>query len=284
MNAMDLYEEHFPMNGGLFDIAPTDESYKICSPYSDKTPICLYEAQRILCIWSAHSKLQHYIEPEKFNTQPQSFSIYDCLMHFSNEEQLTAENTWYCNNCKEFEQAFKTINIWDTPKILPIHLKRFYYSGLEHKEKLSHLVTFPIHNLDLTPYIIGPIETPPIYDLCALMNHSGSLVAGHYTAYTKYRQDGKWYCFDDEDVREVHEVDLISEKAYVLFYVRKDVAWTAINELFMVEEDSEDSEDEDDNYNQSDNGNQYDDNNYNQSDWGTNKEEINLNQNTSCGW
>jgi hypothetical protein len=62
-----------------------------------------------------------------------------------------------------------------------------------------------------------------LYDLYAVSNHYGSLAFGHYTAYAKNCETGKWYDFNDSSVSELdgsHEV--VSPAAYVLFYIRKD--------------------------------------------------------------
>jgi len=107
-------------------------------------------------------------------------------------------------------------------------------------------------------------------------------VAGHYTAYIKYRETGKWYCFDDDDVREVNESDLVTNKAYVLFYVRKDVNWTSLNELYLISDDSEETDDvmpEYHNYNNPEENNPDRFNEYNSAGF---SDEINLNDDK--GW
>jgi ubiquitin C-terminal hydrolase len=37
----------------------------------------------------------------------------------------------------------------------------------------------------------------PEYQLFAVSNHYGNLGGGHYTAYARQTDDGKWYSFDD---------------------------------------------------------------------------------------
>ena len=36
-----------------------------------------------------------------------------------------------------------------------------------------------------------------VYELFAVSNHFGGMGGGHYTAYAKQTDDGRWYCFDD---------------------------------------------------------------------------------------
>jgi len=61
-----------------------------------------------------------------------------------------------------------------------------------------------------------------IYDLFGVVNHSGSVNFGHYTANCKNWKDGKWYNFNDSFVSEVSEKDIVSRSAYLLFYERKN--------------------------------------------------------------
>ena len=57
------------------------------------------------------------------------------------------------------------------------------------------------------------------YDLCATVNHVGSLGFGHYTAAAPIR--GDWYAFDDAHVRRLPaSADVASANSYLLFYKR----------------------------------------------------------------
>lgn len=56
-------------------------------------------------------------------------------------------------------------------------------------------------------------------------NHSGGLGGGHYTAFAKNKDDGRWYYFNDRNVDCVQEPEqqLKTAAAYVLFYqLRED--------------------------------------------------------------
>lgn len=52
-------------------------------------------------------------------------------------------------------RAFKSIQLYKTPKILIFALKRFKASNRMFKQKLETLVEFPINGLDLTKYVIN---------------------------------------------------------------------------------------------------------------------------------
>jgi len=150
------------------------------------------------------------------------------LRLFNEEEQLSEADQWYCSDCQKHVCAFKKFSIWTAPKILVVHLKRFSYRGRMFRERLDHLVQFPLHNFDLTEFIEGPQQgIPPLYELFAVSNHYGSLGGGHYTAYAKGRDtEDTWFLFDDSSVSTVRDPSsIVSTAAYVLFYRRKDIAW-----------------------------------------------------------
>ncbi|CAF4507662.1 unnamed protein product, partial [Rotaria magnacalcarata] len=60
------------------------------------------------------------------------------------------------------------------------------------------------------------------YDLVAVSNHTGGLTSGHYTAYSKNLQDGNWYSFDDDVVRQLNsDNNVVTKNAYILVYVQR---------------------------------------------------------------
>jgi len=65
-------------------------------------------------------------------------------------------------------------------------------------------------------------EESLIYDLFAVDNHFGGLGGGHYTAFAKNEEDGKWHNYDDSHVTEVSSPEKVkSSAAYLLFYRRR---------------------------------------------------------------
>lgn len=67
----------------------------------------------------------------------------------------------------------------------------------------------------------GAVPAPSLpYDLHAVVNHSGSMAQGHYTAFVK--ELGRWFRFDDTWVREVDEAEVLASEAYLLFYFQRD--------------------------------------------------------------
>ena len=145
-------------------------------------------------------------------------SIIDCFNFYVEGEKLEGENAWYNENTKEKVDIQKKIMFWSFPNILAIDLKRFNHNF----EKNQILVTFPLENLDLSKYVVGYKKESYKYDLYGVCNHSGGVMGGHYTSYVK-NANGKWFHFNDTSVSEIGNLQsIISPKAYVLFYRKKN--------------------------------------------------------------
>ncbi|XXH05045.1 3',5'-cyclic-nucleotide phosphodiesterase [Hypoxylon texense] len=143
-----------------------------------------------------------------------------CLDEFEREEILSEQDMWYCPRCKEHRRASKKFDIWKTPDILIIHLKRFSSSGFR-RDKLEVLVDFPIENLDITSRVLHKEDgKQEVYDLIGVDCHWGGLGGGHYTAEAKNFIDGQWYNYNDSSVNRVTG-SLVDAGAYLLFYRRR---------------------------------------------------------------
>jgi len=157
-------------------------------------------------------------KPLQFND---TVSIYDCLDEFKLEEKLEKENTWYCSVCKDHKEAFKKLDIYRAPNILIIQLKRFKiksgFMGFQESRKNESMVDFPIYDLDLSKYIVGPNKDAK-YNLFAISQHFGGLGGGHYKAVCN--SGNSWYEFDDEDVSKFNS-SVVNKSAYMLFYRKK---------------------------------------------------------------
>lgn len=57
--------------------------------------------------------------------EDESVKLADCLREFKITETLDEDNKWYCSICKEHVLANKTMELYRTPPILIITLKRF---------------------------------------------------------------------------------------------------------------------------------------------------------------
>jgi ubiquitin carboxyl-terminal hydrolase 8 len=141
-------------------------------------------------------------------------SLIDCFDSYIEGEII--EN-YIMDETKEKINIKKRILFWSFPTILAIDLKRF---NNKFQKNQIH-ITFPIDELDLSPYVIGYKKNNYKYELYGVCNHSGGVMGGHYTSYVK-NANGKWYHYNDTSVSEVGIIDsIISPKAYVLFYRKK---------------------------------------------------------------
>lgn len=141
-------------------------------------------------------------------------SLIDCFNHYVNGEII---EDYLDEETNEKVHIRKKISFWSFPNILAIDLKRF--NNRFQKNQIH--ITFPIDELDLSPYVIGYKKNNFKYELYGVCNHSGGVMGGHYTSYVK-NANGKWYHFNDTSVSEVGmNESIISPKAYVLFYRKK---------------------------------------------------------------
>jgi len=131
-------------------------------------------------------------------------SIYSCLSSFTQSELLTGHNKWACDSCTKlkasgdtktvYSNASKQLLIFSPPPILTLHLKRFQQT-LSGCKKVNKHVSFPLE-LDLAPFCSSTAKSLPtvsshqqkiLYSLYGVVEHSGSLHGGHYTAFVKVR-------------------------------------------------------------------------------------------------
>lgn len=169
---------------------------------------------------SAWQETQKVVDPalearrQQGKGSKRTITLSDCLTEFTKEERLGEDDMWYCSSCKEHKQATKKVELWKVPDVLVFALKRFSSSRYS-RDKIDELVDFPVlEALDMEPFVEGdrvekrlaeqmpdaPYVTEPdslSYELYAVSNHFGGLGGGHYTAFAKNPENGRWYDFDD---------------------------------------------------------------------------------------
>lgn len=146
-------------------------------------------------------------------------SLVDCFDLYVEGEILENENAWFNENTNLKQNVKKKISYWSLPNILVIDIKRFNSKNMKNQIPIH----FPLENLNLSKYVIGYKKDSYVYDLYGICNHSGNVFGGHYTSYVKNAND-KWYHFNDTNVSEVTDYkQLVSPKAYCLFYRKKSM-------------------------------------------------------------
>ncbi len=160
-------------------------------------------------------------------SQNNIISLNDSLDLFGKNNVLQDDDMWYCSQCKKHQIAKQKLQIYRAPRYLIVQLKRFSvkksYDGNSNfsGEKNSSFVNYPVKDLDLTKYIVGPDKSNSKYDLYGVIQHFGSLNGGHYTAMCK-NQDN-WVSYNDSQLEFVKDNNPISRNAYILFYKSKNL-------------------------------------------------------------
>ncbi|CAM6117054.1 unnamed protein product [Calypogeia fissa] len=145
-------------------------------------------------------------------------TLEDALAQFTAPEWLDGENKYKCDRCNAYVKARKRLTLHEAPNILTIALKRFQSGKFG---KLNKRVTFP-EILDVSPYMSGKGDQPPLYKLYGVVVHVDMLNAsffGHYICYVKDSL-GLWYKIDDSKVKEVDLEKVMAQRAYMLLYAR----------------------------------------------------------------
>eukprot|EP00117_Sycon_ciliatum_P028289 scpid58156/ scgid22769/ Ubiquitin carboxyl-terminal hydrolase 36; Deubiquitinating enzyme 36; Ubiquitin thioesterase 36; Ubiquitin-specific-processing protease 36 len=146
-------------------------------------------------------------------------SVTGAFEQFIKPDILDGANKYMCPKCKSKVNAKKMLSIHRAPNVLTIQLKRFDFfhkSGGKINKKISYSPT-----LNLRPYMSEKSGDAMMYDLYAVLVHSGhSVHSGHYFCFTR-TSTGDCYCFNDSLVRRVNLTQLLSQQAYLLFYRRR---------------------------------------------------------------
>jgi hypothetical protein len=127
------------------------------------------------------------------DTERKEITLYDCLEKFSESEVLESH---MCSKCKVQAPPSKKMDLWSTPPVLVIHLKRFQVVPGRYfmqREKLNDIVEYPLEGLDLSNYVLSDGAIEPVksgdgssnwagcrsgrdnatYDLIAVCQHAG---------------------------------------------------------------------------------------------------------------
>jgi ubiquitin C-terminal hydrolase len=201
-----------------------------------------------------------------------SVTLDDCLDAFAKEERIPDT---YCSKCQDLRVQTKHMSLWRVPPILIIQLKRFQFTT-NMRRKLRDHVVFPVDGLDLSRFTasqdkpkengntstadaeseeasdngiknsVASSKDDNMYDLYGVVHHQGALSAGHYVASIKSELDGHWRLFNDAQIYEIHARDVVDSSAYMLFYIRRDVARTKhLSDFWNVRAEGEGMSEED---------------------------------------
>lgn len=158
-------------------------------------------------------------------------TIEDCIERYCAAELLTGKDRFFCDFCKDYCDASRSVVFEELPPVLIIHLKRFkfnmpqaesYHRG--HHEPFERLQYSVISNRELIlesrkqRYCVD-------YELFSIVCHVGtSPHYGHYVTISEVNK--KWYSCDDLTTTKVGNVNEElgddttdgNSNSYILFY------------------------------------------------------------------
>lgn len=150
-----------------------------------------------------------------------AIEIKDCIDYTMEPENLSDNNKYFCEECKGYQNAIKTVKFEKMPYNLIIQFNR------NHSKK--GISTIPIINKIRSGKdernIIYPVNLDHIehgciekYELFAIIIHKRKLKLGpwHYIVICK-EDNGKWYKFDDSKKKE-YKKSTTNKEAYLLIY------------------------------------------------------------------
>lgn len=143
-------------------------------------------------------------------------TLEDALKAYFQTELLCHENCYMCPSCDRMTEAVRTQALAKSPYCLFLHLKRFTLDPRTLTRcKVNKEVQFPFV-LDMSPYLhsetageSNQLAPDQLYQLYSVLVHSGSAMGGHYCAYIQSFEERKWYLFNDTEVREAAEMEVI---------------------------------------------------------------------------
>ncbi|XP_070849584.1 uncharacterized protein [Chaetodon trifascialis] len=146
------------------------------------------------------------------------YSVEKSMESFFVTKSITESCKVYCNDCDDETDATSGCEMVEQPQILTLLLKRFDFDDYTMSYvKLGCCVEVP-SLLQLKD---------KKYKLYGMVNHSGSLRGGHYTATILSSKDNSWYRFDDTRVFKVENpfassITYKSRSVYLLMYRATD--------------------------------------------------------------
>ena len=160
-----------------------------------------------------------YLSKSNWNT----ISLTEWFDETTKTNEFIKECGYVCKNWNKTTSISKSLKISRLPELLVVHLKRFNIDGEEASKNRSK-IEISKELLEIAQYIhpqLGEVYSKVKYNLYAIVNHSGSLKSGHYTATIKNRLgDNKWYKWNDKHISEITKLSFTSENFYMLFYYR----------------------------------------------------------------
>ncbi|KYO34233.1 ubiquitin carboxyl-terminal hydrolase 44 isoform A [Alligator mississippiensis] len=178
---------------------------------------CNYKSNTVEPFWDLSLEFPeryHSIEKGVVPVNQTECMLTEMLAKFTETEALEGR-IYACDQCNSkrrksspkplvLSEAKKQLMIYRLPQVLRLHLKRFRWSGRNHREKIGVHVLFD-QVLNMEPYCcrdsLSSLDKETfVYDLSAVVMHHGKgFGSGHYTAYCYNTEGGFWvHCNDSK--------------------------------------------------------------------------------------
>ena len=162
------------------------------------------------------AKFDTYNEISDISLDISALPSVTCGLEMFVTPEFLDKDIYCCSICNENITARKCLTIEKAPIVLTLHLKLF--SGCDGG-KINKFIQYPLL-LNLQPYMSFR-KDPVLYSLYAVLVHEGfSCNSGHYNCYVK-APNGAWYLMNDSQVLASTEEHVLSQFAYMLFYLQQ---------------------------------------------------------------
>ncbi|XP_071993426.1 ubiquitin carboxyl-terminal hydrolase 49 [Engystomops pustulosus] len=199
---------------------------------------CTYKSDTVEPFWDLSLEFPeryHCLEKGIAPVTTTECTLTEMLAKFTETEALEGR-IYACDQCNRrrrksspkplvLSEAKKQLMIFRLPQVLRLHLKRFRWSGRNHREKIGVHVFFD-QVLNMEPYCRSSLSPSDpgtyLYDLSAVVMHHGKgFGSGHYTAYC-YNTEGEfWVHCNDSKLNMCSVEEVCRTQAYILFYTQR---------------------------------------------------------------
>ena len=175
-----------------------------------------YDEEKCCCREPITVKLTQKVVPTRLVPTTGPIPVEELVDKYFSDIVLDVDNQWKCEGCGKESCALHRMTLIQCPKNLIIQLKRFRMQRGRFYRDDSEVIIPP--TLDMSRYFKPGHGKKATYELKAVVNHSGTLGGGHYTAHGT--RGGEWWYFNDATVTHRQFPSAANSTAYVLYYER----------------------------------------------------------------
>uniref|UniRef100_A0A3P8UZW0 Ubiquitin carboxyl-terminal hydrolase n=1 Tax=Cynoglossus semilaevis TaxID=244447 RepID=A0A3P8UZW0_CYNSE len=200
---------------------------------------CSHRSNTVESFWDLSLEFpERYHSNSRESATQAACHLTEMLAKFTETEALEG-NIYACDKCNSARrrssskplirtEAQKQLMVHKLPQVLRLHLKRFRWSGRNHREKIGVHVSFD-QLLNMEPYCCTETPSPGsprtkhfLYELSAVVMHHGKgFGSGHYTAYCYNTEGGFWVHCNDSKMNVCSVEEVCRAQAYILFYTQR---------------------------------------------------------------